>query len=135
MVLAVIGVLSLMALPRIQLIVDRALVKSARTVTFNRLAAARLAALHGGRLVVFKVSAGQIWSEAQPRLVAAFSSICDTLGAVTDLARQYRLSVSTTVDSIIFDPRGLGSGTGKILLTRGDATDSVVVTGFGSVVR
>ncbi len=134
--LAVTAVLTLIATPKIQLIIDRAQVKSARAAAFNRLSAARLAAQHGGRVVVFKVSpSGQIWTEAQPRLVAVFGSICDTLGPVIDLAGQYGLSVSTTVDSIVFDPRGLGTGTGTIRLIRGASTDSVSVTGLGSVVR
>lgn len=133
--LAVTGLLTLLALPRIQLIIDRAQVKSARTATFNHLAAARVAAQHGGRLVVFRVAGGQIWSEALPRLVAAAWSTRDTLGPVTDLAGEYGLNVFATVDSIVFDPRGMGTGTGMIRLTRGVATDSVVVTGLGSVVR
>lgn len=134
--LAVTATLTLIATPKIQLIFDRAQVKSARTVAFNRLAAARLAAQQGGRLVVFKVSpSGQIWAEAQPRIVAAFGSICDTLGSVIDLPGQYGVTMSSTVDSIVFDPRGLGTGTGMIRLTRGASTDSVFVTGLGNVVR
>jgi len=133
--LAVIGLLTLTALPRITGIADRAQVKSARTVTYNHLAGARVAAQHGGRLVVFKVAGGQVWSEAQPRLVPAGLSTWDTLGPVTDLAGQYRVNVFSTIDSIVFDPHGLGTGTGKILLSRGVAVDSVVVAGLGSVVR
>ena len=133
--LSVTAVLTLIATPNIQQIIDRAQVKSARTTAFNRLSAARLAAQHGGRLVVFKVSGGRIWTEAYPRLVAAFGSSRDTLGPVTDLVGQYGLNMSTTVDSIVFDPRGLGTGTGMIRLTRGASTDSVFVTGLGNVVR
>ena len=133
--LGVIGLLTLLALPRIQQIVDRAEVKSARTATFNHLMAARLAAQHGGRLVVFRISSGMVWSEAQPRRVPAGLSVRDTLGPVIHLAAAYGLNVFSTVDSIVFDPRGLGTGTGKVRLTRGVATDSVVVSGLGSVVR
>jgi prepilin-type N-terminal cleavage/methylation domain-containing protein len=133
--LAVIGLLTLTALPRITGIADRAQVKSARTVTFNYLSAARLAAQHGGRLVVFRVAGGVIWTEAQPRLVPAGLSTRDTLGPVKDLAREYRVSVAATFDSIVFDPRGLGTGTGRVRLSRGVAVDSVVVAGLGSVVR
>jgi len=133
--LAIIGLLTLTAIPGITRIKDRAQVKSARVATFNHLAAARLAAQHGGRRVVFRVSGGRAWSEAQPRLVAAGLSTRDTLGSVTDLAGEYRLSVSATFDSIVFDPRGIGTGTGRVRLTRGAATDSVVVAGLGSVVR
>jgi prepilin-type N-terminal cleavage/methylation domain-containing protein len=133
--LAIIGLMTLTALPAITRIGDRAMVKSGRTALVNHIAAGRQAAQHGGRLVVFKVSGGRIWSEAEPRLVAAFSSTRDTVGAVTDLAREYRLSVSSTLDSIVFDPRGFGTGTGKVRLTRGAATDSVVVTGLGSLGR
>ena len=60
--LAVMGLLTLSALPRITRIVDRAQVKSARTATYNHLAAARLAAQHGGRLVVFRTAGGTVWT-------------------------------------------------------------------------
>lgn len=133
--LAIIGLLTLTALPAITRIGDRAQVKSARAAMFNHLAAARQAAQHGGRTVVFRVSGGRFWSEAEPRLVAAFSSTRDTVGWVTDLAAEYRLSVTATFDSIVFDPRGYGTGTGKVRLARGAARDSVVVIGRGSVVR
>lgn len=133
--LAVIGLLTLTALPRIVGIADRAQVKSARTATHNHLSAARMAAQHGGRLVVFRVSSGAIWTEAQPRLVPAGMSTWDTVGPVIDLAGQFRVSVASTFDSIVFDPRGLGTGTGKVRLSRGVAVDSVVVAGLGSVVR
>ena len=84
---------------------------------------------------MFRTSGGKVWSEGQPRLVALFGSPRDTLGPVTDLAGEYRLTVTTTFDSIVFDPRGLGTGTGMILLTRGTSQDSVLVTGLGSVIR
>jgi Tfp pilus assembly protein FimT len=133
--LAIIGLLTLTAIPSITRIGDRAQVKSARTAVFNHLAAARQAAQHGGRLVVFRIAGGRIWTEAEPRLVAALSSTRDTVGAVTDVVREYRLSMSTTLDSIVFDPRGYGIGAGMIRLTRGASTDSVVITGRGSVDR
>ena len=133
--LAIIGMLTLSAIPSISRIKDRAQLKSARAVLVNHLAAARQAAQHGGRLVVFKVSGGRVWSEAEPRLVAAFSSTRDTVGSVTDLAGEYRLSVSSSLDSIVFDPKGYGTGTGRVRLSRGAETDSVVVIGLGSVVR
>ena len=133
--LAIIGVLTLTALPAITRIGDRAQVKSARTAAVNHLSSARLAAQHGGRLVVFKVSGGRLWAEAQPRLVPAGLSTLDTVGAVTNLAVEFRVGVTSTLDSIVFDPRGYGTGTGKILVTRGAASDSVVVIGHGSVVR
>ena len=133
--LAILSLMTLTAIPSISRIGDRAQVKSGRTALVNHLAAARQAAQHGGRLVVFKVSGGRVWSEAEPRLVAAFSSTRDTVGAVTDLAVEYRLSVSSTLDSIVFDPKGYGTGNGIVRLTRGASTDSLVVTGLGSVVR
>ena len=133
--LAVTATLTMIATPKIQQIYERAQVKSARTVAFNRLAAARLAAQQGGRVAVFRVSGTLIWTEGRPRLAALVGSISDTLGPVTDLAAQYGVGVVTTVDSIVFDPRGLGTGAGTIRLTRGATADSVLVTGLGSVVR
>ena len=67
--------------------------------------------------------------------MASLSSTRDTVGAVTDLVREFRLSMSSTIDSIVFDPRGYGTGAGIVRLTRGAATDSLVVTGLGSVAR
>jgi Tfp pilus assembly protein FimT len=133
--LAVVGLTTLIAMPKIEGTVARALVKSARSATFNRLTSARLAAQQGGRVVVFRVSGGAIWAEARPRLVAVAGSTKDTLGPIIDLTNQYRVSVSSGVDSIVFDPKGLGSGAGTISIARGAAIDSVAVTGWGSVTR
>lgn len=133
--LALITLMTLTAIPSINRIGDRAQVKSARTAMFNHLAAARQAAQHGGRLVVFKVSGTRVWSEGEPRLVAAIGSTRDTVGAMTDLAVEFRVSVSSSLDSVVFDPRGYGTGAGRVRLSRGAATDSLVVTGRGSVDR
>jgi prepilin-type N-terminal cleavage/methylation domain-containing protein len=132
--LAILAIMTLTAIPSINRVGDRAQVKSARTAMFNHLAAARQAAQHGGRLVVFKVSGGIVWSEGEPRLVAAFGSTRDTL-AMNDLAAEFRVGVTSTLDSVVFDPRGYGTGAGKVRLSRGAAIDSLVVTGLGSVDR
>ena len=133
--LAIIGLMTLTAIPSIQRIGDRAQVKSARTAMVNHLAAARQAAQHGGRLVVFKVSGGRAWSEGEPRVVAAFGSTRDTIGAMVNLATEFQVTVTSTLDSVVFDPKGFGTGAGRVRLSRGAARDSVVVTGLGSVVR
>jgi Tfp pilus assembly protein FimT len=133
--LAVTSSLSLIAVPKIQRTVDRAQVKSARTEVFNRLAMARVSAQQGGRLVVFRVSGSTIWSEASPRLIPAVGSTLDTLGPRVNLSSAYQVSVSTSLDSIIFGPSGLSTETGTIRVSRGALSDSVAVTGFGSVIR
>jgi Tfp pilus assembly protein FimT len=133
--LAMTGFLSIIAMPKIQQTVDRAWVKSARTETFNRLAAARVAAQQGGRVVVFKAQGTRIWSEARPRLIAAAGSTIDTLGSILDLSTAYQVTVYSTLDSIVFDPRGLGGQTGTVRLGRGAISDSVAIVGFGSVIR
>ena len=132
--LAILALMTLTAIPSINRVGDRAQVKSARMAMFNHLAAARQAAQHGGRLVVFKVSGGIVWSEGEPRLVAVLGSTRDTL-AMNDLATEFRVSVTSTLDSVVFDPRGYGTGAGRVRLSRGAATDSLVVTGLGSVDR
>jgi prepilin-type N-terminal cleavage/methylation domain-containing protein len=133
--LAVTGSLGLIAIPKIQMTVDRAQVKSARAEIFNRLATARISAQQGGRLVVFRVVGSVIWTEATPRLIPAAGSTLDTLGPRVNLASAYHVSVSTSLDSIVFDPRGLSTETGTIRVSSGVLSDSVAVTGFGSVIR
>ncbi len=133
--LSVTSVLTLIALPKAQLAVDRAQVKSARSEVFNRLATARVASQQGGRVATFRVASGRIWTVASPRLVAVAGSTLDTLGPVVDVATVYRVAVSSSVGSIVFDPTGLATGTGTVRLARGAFSDSVAVTGLGSVIR
>lgn len=133
--LAVSGLLGLVAMPKVQDAVDRARVKNARAETYNRLTTARLAAQQGGRVAVFKVSGNLIWAEARPRLVPLAGSSLDTLGSITDLRSQYKVTITSTLDSVVFDPNGLGTGTGAIRLAIGGIVDSVAIRGFGSVVR
>lgn len=133
--LAVTGSLGLIAVPKFQRTVDRAQVKSARSEVFNRLATARVSAQQGGRLVVFRVVGSSIWAEARPRLIPAVGSTIDTVGPMVNLSTAYQVSVSTSLDSIVFDPSGLSTETGTIRVSRGASADSVRVTGFGSVIR
>ena len=133
--LSLVGITAAVALPRVQRLFDHTSVKNARTTVVSRFNIARLAATQGSRTAVFNVSAQKVWVVARPRVIALPGSTVDTLGGITDLGSEYGVGVSYSLDSVVFDPRGLGGSTGTITLSRGSATDSVVITAFGKVSR
>jgi hypothetical protein len=62
----------------------------------------------------------------------------DTIGPVENLNTLYGVAVTSPVDSITFDPRGLAAGfgaTSTLKVAKSGHTDSIVVDGLGRVVK
>lgn len=138
--LVVVSLLMLIGFPKVSSAIARNNVRSSRTVVVNLLAKARASATIGNRKTWLKVGGNRAWILARPRLVAVAGSDADTLGVVENLNSRYGTTVTlTSVDSIGFDPRGLGSGwtgtSGSITVSKGSYSDVIVVDGKGRVVK
>jgi hypothetical protein len=73
---------------------------------------------------------------ATPRLTGA--GTFDTVGAIENLNAVYGVTVTSPVDSIKFDPRGLATGFGvpvTFKVAKSGHTDSIVVDGLGRVTK
>jgi prepilin-type N-terminal cleavage/methylation domain-containing protein len=137
--LVTVSLLMLIGFPKVQSAIARNNVRSSRTMVVNMLAKARASATIGNRKTWLKIGGNRAWILARPRRNIGLGD-ADTLGVVENINSRYGTTVTlTSVDSIGFDPRGLGSGwtgtTGSITVSKGSYSDVIRVDGKGRVVK
>ena len=135
-VVTILGTLALIGLPRMRDGMTRSNVRGARTTLINLLSKARTAATQTNRITLLKIQGNNAFVLARPRLVAAAGSDADTLGAVQPLGALYGVTVTAAIDSVRFDPRGLGTGFGTgttFLVSLNGKTETITVDGLGRV--
>ena len=136
-VVTILGTLALIGLPRMRDGMTRSNVRGARTTLINLLSKARTAATQTNRVTLFKIQGNNAFVLARPRLVAAGISTADTLGAVEQLGEIYGVTVTAAIDSVRFDPRGMGTGFGAagttFSVSRNGKTETITVDGLGRV--
>ena len=137
----IVGVIAMMGFPKIRNAIQKTNARSARVAAGTYVATARQAAIQRGcRGVVHfsSGSAGTVWVTVCPRMTPSGSGTIDTVGVVSKLAQLYNVTMSQTLDSVQFDPRGL-SLTGvqssvAFTASNGDR-DSILINPLGKVVR
>jgi prepilin-type N-terminal cleavage/methylation domain-containing protein len=135
-VVTILGTLALIGLPRMRDGMTRSNVRGGRTTLINLLSKARTAATQTNRVTLLKIQGNNAFVRARPRLVAAAGSDADTLGAVQPLGDLYGVTVTAAIDSVRFDPRGLGTGFGTgttFLVSLNGKTETITVDGLGRV--
>jgi prepilin-type N-terminal cleavage/methylation domain-containing protein len=139
LVVTILGTVALIGFPRMRDGMIRSNVRGARTTLINLLSKARTAATQTNRVTLFKVQGNNAFVLARPRLVAAGISTVDTLGAVERLGEIYGVTVTAAIDSVRFDPRGMGTGFGvagtTFSVSRNGKTETITVDGLGRVTK
>jgi prepilin-type N-terminal cleavage/methylation domain-containing protein len=139
-VVVIVGVLVMIGFPTIKTTLQKTQIRSARVAAGTYVATARSAAIQRGcrGVVHFTAASGGVWVTVCPRLTVAGSGTVDTLGRVAMLATQYSVTMSETLDSVQFDPRGLSltnaQSTVKFTGSSG-LNDSILINSLGKVVR
>ena len=132
-VMAIVGVLATVALPRGRDTYARNQIRSAKQELAVTLVRARATAIQNGRPARF-VRQGNV-----VRVVLESGGQFVTVGPTSDLGRDYGVSVETAPNEIRFDPRGFAfsiaaaPGHQWVRVSRDALTDSVCVTRFGQV--
>jgi type II secretory pathway pseudopilin PulG len=136
-IIALVGLLALMAFPLLEKSVTRANVRNARTLAIGLYSRARASALETGRVTTLSFAGNVAIITATPRLEPAAGSTLDTLGGPEDLLVLYGVTVTGAPTTVLtVDPRGLASSNATtIYFTRAGRTDSMSVSGFGRVVK
>ena len=139
-VVSMIGLMGLFAWPKVVLVLNQRQVGSARLAVLNKFNQARINARQSSRSAYLirswdAVAGDVLWIERQPRVVPLAGSQRDTVGGYLNLDRSFGVTATVSSDTVAVDARGLTAGTWRILLTRGAASDSVVISGFGRVTR
>jgi prepilin-type N-terminal cleavage/methylation domain-containing protein len=146
-VVVLIGLMSLFAFPKVVKVFDQSQVRGARQAVLNKFNTARINARQSSRHTFLIRNGDFLWIERAPRLVSLGGSTRDTIGTVMNLgdvtgeiSAAWKVSLAGFT-SLSIDPRGLviagspGSSPWKLVLTRNEAKDSVVISGFGRISR
>ena len=111
LVMVVIGLASMIAIPRLRNVTDRANVRGARGEFMDLVTKARATAVARGCITTFRMttgSAAKAWvTSCKTTDVGAAGAVLDTIWVVDSIAYRWRVNITSDVDSIKFDRRGL----------------------------
>jgi Tfp pilus assembly protein FimT len=136
-IMALIGLLAIMAFPLLEHSLTSANVRNARTLAIGLYARARSSALETGRVTTLSFSGNTALITATPRMRPLAGSTLDTLAGPENLLALYGVTVTgTPTTDLTVDPRGLASSNATtIYFSRAGTVDSMSVSGFGRVVK
>src|SRR5689334_2212787 len=130
-VLVIIGTVTMLTTPRLQLMRAKSAFRSAQTDTRSYLAQARAVALQRGREARFVTNGNTI------SVTVDSSGTQVTFARPRNLYQAYGVSLSATRAQIAFDPRGQAIGNSsmeRVRFNRDSLRDSVCVTKLGKVI-
>ena len=133
-VIVLMGLMAALGIPRIRDAVQKQNVRSARVAAIAHVVTARNVAVQRGcRATVHLRSTGAIWVTACQISAAGL----DTLGGVDNLRDRYGVTLSSTRDSVQFDPRGLslGNQSATVRFSNALAADSITINAVGRVAQ
>lgn len=134
-VIVIIGAISMFAFPRLQSAYRANALRGARSRLVTVYGAARAAAVQTNRPVRIHFAGNALWVTATPRLATSGSGTADTIMPVQSFYSVYGVTATSSVDSLLLDPRGLGLNGGTIVLGNSYGADTITITGFGRVIR
>ena len=137
MAIVIVAILVLIGFPKVSSAMVKTNVRGARTTLANMFTKARTVATQTNRKTRLKFSGNKVWIVASPRLLPGAGTV-DTIGPVENLNTLYGVTVTSPVDSVTFDPRGLAAGFGAsstLKVAKSGHSDSIVVDGLGRVVK
>jgi prepilin-type N-terminal cleavage/methylation domain-containing protein len=128
-VICLLGILAAVAFPSFARGSERANVRTSKQRIASYLAVSRAAAIQHGRVARF-VRTGNTM-----KVLVDSAGTQGVFAPVIDLAEQ-GVTFTPTRDTISFDPRGLAfgfTGTARLVVQKGSASDSVCVMGMGRI--
>lgn len=136
-VFVMIGIITAYAYPRLVGGTVRNNVRAARGHIISLYSKARAAAIETNRATTLNFTASQAFITASPRLTTGGTGTVDTIGAVDNLQTRYGVALAwSPAAQITVDPRGFGNlSVTTVWVTRGGVSDSMVVSGFGRVIK
>jgi prepilin-type N-terminal cleavage/methylation domain-containing protein len=137
LVIMIIGIATVIGLPRMNAAATGASVRGARTTLINLISRTRIAATQTNRIAVFKIDANNAVILLRPRRLPGAGN-ADTLGPVAQLGESYGVTVTASIDSVRFDPRGMASGFGTgttFAVSKNGKTEIITIDGLGRVTK
>ena len=135
-VMVVAGILGLLTFPTLAGAMSRRMAWNARAVATGMYSRARSNAIETGRSTTLTWTGNVAVITAGPRLLPGAGTV-DTIGKPEDFRLLYGVTVTGTPGSVLtIDPRGLGtSASTTVFFSRDGISDSVMVTGYGRVIK
>jgi prepilin-type N-terminal cleavage/methylation domain-containing protein len=135
MVVIVVGVMMGVAFPYLRRSSDRGGVTEAVVAMSTLHARAKLASVQRGRVTRLRLNASgsTMWIVA----TKASGSGLDTIGPIENVNTRFGVTFTTTRDSLVFTPRGIGTETSgtTIIVSKGTAADTITVTAAGRLIH
>jgi len=134
-VILLIGIMSAVAMPYIR----NATLKSNVTGAINAVASlhslARAVAIQRGRTAVLVLDGSTAFAVVV--LKRTGSAVVDTVGRPENLGSRFGVTLSTTQDSVIFTPRGIGTGAANVtvIAARSGYADTLTISPAGRLVQ
>ena len=135
-VVAIIGIITLIGFPKIRQTLDKTNLRSARDAVGTLAGTARAAAIQRGcrSALHFAAATNAVW------VTTGCPTKVDTLSGVQDLKARFRVTLTASRDSVQYDPRGLsldGFPSNTVVWLTGSVAankDSVMINSIGKVV-
>jgi prepilin-type N-terminal cleavage/methylation domain-containing protein len=129
------GLLAMLGFPTFARTLSSRAAWNARAVAIGMYAQARASATETGRATTLQWTGNTAVITASPRLNGG--SGVDTIGSPRNFDLMFGVSVSGSPGTVLsIDPRGLGtSASTTIFFVRNGTRDSILVTGYGRVVK
>jgi prepilin-type N-terminal cleavage/methylation domain-containing protein len=125
-VVSMIAIMSLFSWPKVVTIYNQTQVRSARTAVRNLFESARInARMH---------SSGMTLNRAANVLWVTNDATGARMGSVS-VFEEFKATVSGNLTPLPIDARGLARANGTLVFRRGNASDSLVLSGYGRVTR
>jgi prepilin-type N-terminal cleavage/methylation domain-containing protein len=141
LVITIIGLVGMIAIPRMRDSVERTNVRAAQVALANSIARTRATAVARGCPATFNITtgtAGKMWITACQTTNVGAGGATETVGNVDSLAARYKVSIASNVASFVFDRRGLRTdynlSTIRVQSNNSTRLDSIQVNQVGRVI-
>jgi type II secretion system protein H len=131
-VVVVIGLMTLIALPRLSDAFAQNNLNSARVKIISLFSTARATAAGTSRLTVLRLSGNQIYVVAAGKMNGGAGTI-DTVTPVENIYTEYGVTANVSADSILLDQNGLGRNAATIILTKSGRADTITISQYGRI--
>lgn len=133
-VITLVGVLMSIAIPYFRGATLRSSVRGAMDAIASMHSLARATAIQRGRTsrLVMVPASSRVYVIANR---ATGGAVVDTVGSVENLGERFGVSLTTTRDTLVFTPRGIGAeltGT-TVIVSKGDFRDTLVISAAGRI--
>ena len=134
MVIVIVGLLMLIAFPKVRDSLAQSNLVSARSKVMSLYSVARATSVNSGRVTWLHAHGNLAYVTAIGRRKAG-AGVQDTITPPENIQTQYGVSLASNADSVRINPNGIGSMAAVIRLVKGSRADTVNVSSYGRVMK